>query len=134
MGMLFGDEDLFAKRPRLIGVVHLLPLPGAPRYLRAEIRRAVTHEGALHLSDVMTRRTRISIEAGDRGLAAADVVARLMAEDLGWDDAAVERELWHYHSRVDAERDAQRQPDDATADAARLGAPDVRTGGGRPLA
>ncbi len=121
--------DLIAADPEL-GT----PLPGAPRYLRAEVRRAVTHEGALHVSDVMTRRTRISIEARDRGLAAAEVVAHLMADGLGWDDAAVERELWHYHSRVDAERDAQRQPDDATADAARLGAPDVRTGGGRPLA
>ena len=109
------------------------PLPGDPRYLQAEIRRAVTHEGALHLSDILTRRTRISIEAEDRGLAAADVVGRLMGETLGWSDEDTERELWHYRARVDAERDAQRQPDDHTADAARLGAPDVRTGQGGDL-
>ncbi len=39
------------------------PLPGAEDYLAAEVRHAVTHEGAQHLEDVLTRRTRISIEA-----------------------------------------------------------------------
>ena len=109
------------------------PLPGDPRYLQAEIRRAVTHEGALHLSDVLTRRTRISIEAEDRGVAAAEVVGRVMGATLGWSEQEIERELWHYRARVDAERDAQQQPDDHTADAARLGAPDVRTGLGGDL-
>ena len=32
----------------------------------------------------------------------------------------------HYLARVAAERQSQRMPDDSTADAARLGAPDVR--------
>jgi len=32
----------------------------------------------------------------------------------------------HYLARVRAERESQRMPDDATADAARMGAPDVR--------
>ncbi|CAM5355741.1 hypothetical protein SNARM312S_03028 [Streptomyces narbonensis] len=31
----------------------------------------------------------------------------------------------HYEKRVEAERESQRQPDDLTADAARLGAPDI---------
>ena len=43
-------------------------VPGAPDYLMAEIRYAVTHEGALHLEDVLTRRTRISIEYPHRGV------------------------------------------------------------------
>ena len=102
------------------------PLDGAGEYLRVEARYAASHEGALHLDDVLTRRTRISIESMDRGLAAAPVVAQLMAEVHGWDDATVERELWHYRARVEAERDSQEQPDDRTADAARVGAPDVR--------
>jgi glycerol-3-phosphate dehydrogenase len=34
----------------------------------------------------------------------------------------------HYHARVEAERESQAQADDGTADAARLGAPDVRRG------
>ena len=105
------------------------PLPGSEDYLLAEAAYAVAAEGALHLDDVLTRRTRISIEAEDRGLAAASAIAPLMAEVLGWDEPAVSRELEHYRARVEAERDSQRQPDDHTADAARLGAPDVRTGG-----
>ena len=49
----------------------------------------------------------------------------LMAPVLGWDDEQVEREVEHYGKRVEAERETQRQPDDETADAARLGAPDI---------
>ena len=37
----------------------------------------------------------------------------------------VELEVEHYRQRVAAERECQEQPDDQTADAARLGAPDV---------
>jgi glycerol-3-phosphate dehydrogenase len=104
------------------------PLPGAEEYLRAEIRYAASNEGALHLDDVLTRRTRISIETFDRGLGAAPEVAELMGDVLGWDEETRRRELWHYEARVAAERESQAQPDDRTADAARLGAPDVRTG------
>ena len=101
------------------------PLPGADDYLRVEVVYAVTHEGARHLDDVLTRRTRASIESWDRGVEAAPVVARLMAPVLGWDDAQVATEVEHYTARVQAEREAQQQPDDETADAARLGAPDT---------
>jgi glycerol-3-phosphate dehydrogenase len=47
---------------------------------------------------------------------------------LNWDNATITRELEHYRARVAAERQSQEQPDDQTADAARLGAPDVRMG------
>ncbi len=104
------------------------PLKAAESYLRAEVRHAAAYEGALHLDDVLTRRTRISIETFDRGLGAAPTVAVLMGEVLGWDDATRARELHHYEARVRAERESQEQPDDRTADAARLGAPDVRMG------
>lgn len=61
-------------------------------------------------------------------------VAALMARELGWDAERTDREVEHYAARVDAERESQRMPDDRTADAARLGAPDVRAGvaGGSP--
>jgi glycerol-3-phosphate dehydrogenase len=101
------------------------PLPGVDDYLRAEAVYAVTHEGARHLDDVLARRTRASIEAWDRGVSAAPVVASLMAPHLGWDDAQVANEVEHYVARVAAERESQEQPDDATADAARLGAADI---------
>jgi len=104
------------------------PLAGAEEYLTVEVAYAASHEGALHLDDVLTRRTRISIETFDRGLRAARPVAEVMAEVLGWDSATIEREVAHYEARVTAERESQEQPDDQTADSARLGAPDVRMG------
>jgi glycerol-3-phosphate dehydrogenase len=102
------------------------PLTGAPSYLRVEAHYAAAAEGALHLDDILTRRTRISIETPDRGVQAAEEVASLVAPVLGWDDAHVADEVDHYRKRVAAEIDSQQQPDDRTADAARLGAPDVR--------
>jgi glycerol-3-phosphate dehydrogenase len=102
------------------------PITGAEDHLRVEAVYAASHEGALHLDDVLTRRTRISIETFDRGVGAAPAVARLMAGVLGWDDDRVAREVTHYEARVTAERESQRQVDDLSADAARLGAPDVR--------
>jgi glycerol-3-phosphate dehydrogenase len=44
---------------------------------------------------------------------------------LGWSEEQVRREVAHYLARVEAERASQVQPDDETADAARLGAPDI---------
>jgi glycerol-3-phosphate dehydrogenase len=115
--------DLVGDRPELGE-----PLPGADDYLRVEARYAASHEGALHLDDVLARRTRVSIESWDRGIAAAGAAAELMAEVLGWDDDTRAREVEHYEARVSAERESQKMPDDRTADAARLGAPDVRMG------
>jgi glycerol-3-phosphate dehydrogenase len=101
------------------------PLTGAEDYLRAEVVYAVTHEGARHLDDVLTRRTRVSIETFHRGTQSCEEVAQLMAEPLGWSAEQVRREIEHYEQRVAAERESQQMPDDRTADAARLGAPDV---------
>jgi glycerol-3-phosphate dehydrogenase len=100
-------------------------LPGADDYLEAEVVYAASHEGALHLDDVLARRTRISIEAWDRGVSAAPVAARLMARVHGWDEERIEREVSHYLARVEAERASQQQPDDASADRVRLEAPDI---------
>jgi len=101
------------------------PLPGADDYLAAEVVYAVSHEGARHLDDVLARRTRISIETWDRGVSTAPHAARLMAGLLGWSPAQVDREVRHYLARVEAERASQNQPDDETADAVRLGAPEI---------
>lgn len=102
------------------------PLPGADDYLAAEVVYAASHEGALHLEDVLARRTRISIEAWDRGVSAAPVAAKLMGKVLGWDKAAQELEVANYLKRVAAERSSQEQPDDESADRVRLEAPDIQ--------
>jgi glycerol-3-phosphate dehydrogenase len=123
-GTMTGDlHRAMSDRPELSR-----PLVADAPYLGAEVWYAVTHEGALHLDDVLTRRTRMSIETTHRGLEAAPGVASIMGEVLGWSQTTVEREIDHYRARVGAEIDSQRQPDDRTADAARMGAPDVRTG------
>ena len=101
------------------------PVEGADDYLRAEIVYAASHEGARHLDDVLTRRTRISIETFDRGVRAAPAAAALLAPVLGWSEVQTEREIDHYLARVEAERLSQEQPDDQTADTARLGAPEI---------
>jgi glycerol-3-phosphate dehydrogenase len=102
------------------------PVEGAPAYLMVEAWYAVAAEGALHLDDVLTRRTRISIETVDRGRAAAEPVAKVMAELLGWSGRTVRREVAHYLERLDAERLAACAPDDAGADAARSPVRDPR--------
>ncbi|SDH32456.1 glycerol-3-phosphate dehydrogenase/oxidase [Agrococcus jejuensis] len=128
-GVLTDDLlDIIRERPELAE-----PLPGADDYLGAEVRYACLAEGALHLDDVLARRTRISIEAWDRGVAAAPVAARIMAEVLGWDDERVENEINTYNKRVAAELASQELPDDESADRARLEAPDIVPLGALPV-
>ncbi len=113
--------DELAGHPELAAQV-----PGAPGYLLVEARFAATHEGALHLEDVLTRRTHLAVETRDRGLRAADAIAPVLAEALGWDDIRTRDELDAYRARVAAEIASQQLPDDAAADAARLAARDPR--------
>jgi len=111
---------LVAQRPELAA-----PLEGAEDYLCAEVVYAVTHEGARHLDDVLTRRTRISIETFDRGIQAAGGAADLMADALGWDRTRRDDEVDHYLRRVEAERQSQAALSDQEADEARVKAPDI---------
>ncbi|MBS43352.1 MAG: glycerol-3-phosphate dehydrogenase [Nocardioides sp.] len=101
------------------------PLEGAEDYLAAEVVYAVTHEGARHLDDVLARRTRISIETFDRGVAAAPAAARLMADELGWSDERMREEVDHYLRRVEAERQSQAKLTDQEADEARVKVRDI---------
>lgn len=102
------------------------PLPGADEYLQAEIRYAATHEAAVHLDDILTRRTRVCLSVPHRGTDSAQAAAEIVADALGWDTEQVADEVRLYAARVAAERNAQQQTDDRTADAARLLAPDTR--------
>lgn len=106
--------DLIVDRPELGR-----PLAGAPGYLAAEVVYAATAEGALHLEDVLDRRTHIAIETPDRGLSAAPEVAALLAGPLGWSDRTREEEVEAYRCRVEADRAAEAAPTDSAALAAR---------------
>ena len=111
---------LISRRPELGQ-----PLDGAEDYLAVEVVYAVSHEGARHLDDVLARRTRISIETFDRGVAAARPAAELMAGELGWDEERLADEVDHYLRRVVAERQSQMALTDQEADEARVKARDI---------
>ncbi len=82
-----GVVELGAERPEWC-------VPVAPGYrdLKAQVVYAVRREDAHRLDDVLLRRLRAGL-APDRGLGAAAAVARLMAEELGWDEATQMREV-----------------------------------------
>ncbi|WP_020575279.1 glycerol-3-phosphate dehydrogenase/oxidase [Actinopolymorpha alba] len=102
--------DLIADNPS-----YARPILGAPHYLAAEIVYAARSEGALHLVDVLVRRTRIFMETADRGTHAAPDTARLMGEILGWSDAQRSEEIAAYRRLVDAERKAAAMATDEKA-------------------
>lgn len=104
----------------------LEPVPGAEEYLMAELVYGAAHEGALHLDDLLARRTRISIETPHRGVDSAEPVARAVAGVLGWDEGRIANEVDSYRARVAAERRSQEAADDQAADAVRIAAPDTR--------
>jgi len=108
--------DLIAKRHELAE-----PVPGSGGYLGAEVAYACTHEGALRLDDVLSRRTRITIEMRDRGVAAAPHAARLMAAELGWDEASIAEEIMRYNHMIAADLAAESMPDDESAYRAKVG-------------
>ncbi|MGH3587270.1 MAG: FAD-dependent oxidoreductase [Pseudonocardia sp.] len=101
------------------------PLEHAPAYLRAEIHFGVSHEGALHLEDLLLHRTRLVYEVADQGRGALAEIADIAAPLLGWDDATRQAEIDAYTARADADDAAGLEPDDASAEAVRLRAPDV---------
>jgi glycerol-3-phosphate dehydrogenase len=104
----------------------LNPITEAPGYLKVEAFYAAVAEGALHLEDILARRTRIAIEYPHRGVDCAREVADIVAPVLGWTQADVDREVDTYTARVEAEVLSQAQPDDASADALRASAPEAR--------
>ncbi len=111
----YGDRvdellELIGERPELAE-----PLEGGAPYLAVEIVHAVTHEGALHLEDVLERRTRLAISVADRGLGASAPAARLMAGELGWDADRVGFEVEAWGRRLAAERAGESAPDDDSA-------------------
>ena len=114
--LAMGDED-----PSL-----LEPVPASSDYLRVEIAYAVAYEGAIHLDDVLTRRTRISIEYAHRGVDSAEAVGAQMATLLGWTDEQRDLEVRSYIERVEAERESQSVDTDVEADKLRVAAPDPR--------
>lgn len=96
----YGDRtgavlDLIEQAPDLANEIS-----GADQVIGAEVIYAIRHEGALHLDDVLVRRTHLSIETGDFAKDVASHVARLMAEELGWNAERVGAEIDRYLESV----------------------------------
>ena len=83
-----------------------------------EVTCACTHELALHLDDVLERRTRLALTAPDRGLTVAEPVAATMAEALGWSPERTRQEVDAYRARVAAALAGEAERDDESALAA----------------
>jgi glycerol-3-phosphate dehydrogenase len=86
------------------------PLAGGGPYLRAEVAYAVTHEGALHVADVLARRVRLLIESADSGAAVAPEVAAIMAPLLGWNRRRRSAEVREYQAFAVTNAAALRAP------------------------
>ncbi len=86
------------------------PLAEGHPYLRAEVAYAVTHEGALHVEDVLGRRVRLLIESPDAGAGAAAEVAAIMGKLLGWSRRQRAEETRRYAELATATAAAIRPP------------------------
>jgi glycerol-3-phosphate dehydrogenase len=72
-------------------------VPGLP-YTRAEAVYAAQSEMAVTLDDVLSRRTRARLFDRPATAAAAEGVARLIAADMGWDDAEIDRQVTQFRN------------------------------------
>ncbi|CAM5294993.1 glycerol-3-phosphate dehydrogenase/oxidase [Mycolicibacterium aubagnense] len=126
-GSLIGEVLDMAHTNAAVRPDLLEPITEAPVYLKVEAWYAAAAEGALHLEDILARRMRISIEYQHRGVDCAREVAEVVAPVLGWSAEDVDREVATYLARVEAEVLSQTQPDDESADALRVAAPEARS-------
>ena len=86
------------------------PLVAGLPYLAAEAVYAIRHEMATTLDDVLLRRTRAHLLDRSASLAAAPAVARIMAAELGWDDATTAAQIDQYRALCAAEETAGDDP------------------------
>ncbi len=73
-------------------------------YIYAEVVYACRYEMAMTIDDVLARRTRVIIEDWAQGVKAAPAVARVMAAELGWDEAEQGRQVEQYRQIVAAQK------------------------------
>jgi glycerol-3-phosphate dehydrogenase len=80
-------------------------VPGLP-YTKAEAVYAAREEMVVTLDDVLSRRTRARLFDRPATVEAAGEVARLIAADMGWNDAEVERQVAEFRTSCAAEQTA----------------------------
>ena len=82
------------------------PLAAGLPYLKAEIVYAASHEGAMSVDDVISRRTRLAFEAPQAGINLAEDIASLIAPVLGWGAKEKKASIAEYKDGVAAEVEA----------------------------
>ena len=82
------------------------PLAEGLPYLKAEIVYAASHEGAMSVDDVISRRTRLAFEAPQAGIDLAEDIAALIAPVLGWGAKEKKASVAEYKAQVAAEVEA----------------------------
>ena len=80
-------------------------VPGLP-YTKAEAVHAARSEMAVTLDDVLSRRTRARLFDRPATVEAASDVAHLIAAEMGWDDAEVQRQVNDFRTSCAAEQTA----------------------------
>ena len=86
-------EDEQLRRPLIEGLPHLC----------AEIVYAARSEMALTLADVLARRTRLAMLAGDDSVKCARAAATIMARELGWSDDEASRQIAQFTDEYERE-------------------------------
>lgn len=80
------------------------PIVEGKPYLEAEVVYSVRHELALTVDDILSRRTRLRIEARDDSAAAAPRVAQLIQRERGLSDEQAARQVQDYQEAVAREK------------------------------
>ncbi|SOE45513.1 glycerol-3-phosphate dehydrogenase [Salinibacterium xinjiangense] len=102
-------EQLVASRPELAAT-----LPGRDDAIAAEVVMAVQDEFARTLTDIVARRL-LLVWNDDAGLDSLDGVAAVAAQELGWDQAQIDREIASYRDWIRLRRPAAYEPDASIA-------------------
>jgi len=89
------------------------PLVEGLPYSRAEVVYAARAEMARTVDDVLSRRTRARLLARDASVVAAEDVATLMGDELGWSDDERVSQVAAYRELVEKEREAGGLPETA---------------------
>lgn len=88
--------ELFTENPDLAR-----PVMDGIDVLRAELVWAARHEMAQSLLDVLARRTHLALLDQNQAREVAPLAAHLIAAELGWDEAEIERQLARYEQQVE---------------------------------
>ncbi len=107
--------DLVDSRPELGAVV------AGTHYLAAEVVHAVTHEGARTLDDIVTRRLRLRMENRSALVATLADIAGWAGPELNWSAKERRSQIRNVADSLDAERAAEKETDDRSADRIRNG-------------